>query len=57
MFVNSQGGFVLFGSKPSCVEGVIAPEIVKSNGLERAIIDCRLICGKDIKFGKDILPN
>jgi|GEM_PF-3185487 len=30
MILNSQGGYVLFGSKPSCMEGIIVPEACKT---------------------------
>jgi len=35
MMVNSEGGFVLFGSKPSCIEGIIVPETCKIEWIGR----------------------
>lgn len=57
MLLNSEGGYVLFGSKPVCEEGILAPEKCRLCwvGMRNHRRSVDLFEG--IKFGKAILET
>ena len=57
MFVNSQGGFVFFGSKPSCVERAIAPDNCKIEWIGKSNHRLSVDLWEGYQVWESILPN